>query len=811
MLLDLSPVGVAPQCVRRRVEPSRVCPGGVRARYPIERVGWIWPVSRARSDVRVARFRLSFRSDGRPLRFQFSADQFAYLYLDGHEISRGPDSGPPWFYGFSELELSIAAGEHRLEAAVWCFGDEAPGCRMSVGPGFALAGLEWAQGVVCTGKGAWEAAQVAGFSAERELAQAEVLESGKNGRVDAVAYFSKPPSWGEPVVVEAALGETILGSRYSQRILEPSNQKEMPMRRTGRGRIAAFCEGGLGRAAVPKTALEPAAVAKAAGVLEGRGELLVPPNTRVAIVWDAQDYLTGFPELVVSGGLGARITQIWGESFYDSEDFRAKIKGDRNRIEGKFLPEGFGDEFLPDGGEGRVLRTYWWRCGRYCVVEIATGAQPLRLHRISLLESGHEFDWAGHFQCDQDAKVQPLLGICRRTLEVGTWDTYVDSPYYEQLMYIGDTRLEMLVTYACSRNDEVIERALELLDASRQVWEGVAASRFPSRGRQLIPSFCLLWIQIVLDYGMWRGKPALVRGLLPGCRVTVDRFLERQNSEGLLEGVHGWPYVDWVAGWPRGIPPEGVGGVCALHNLIWLLALEACVQLEAAFGEPELASLQRRRAQRVRSAIRARFWNAERGLLADDRAHASFSQHAQILGILADVLTPEEGLRALSTAENASDCKVPSYVFRFYQFEAMRKLGLAGEILQKLSLWSDMLAKGAVTVWEQLEPTRSDCHAWSAHPLFHVRASVAGIRPGSAGFSTVRIQPQPGALDRISAAVPHASGLIAVDLNRVGEGWEGSIQLPAGLNGSLGFLGQEIPLAGGTQTLRLRPKKVGAG
>ena len=33
--------------------------------------------------------------------------------------------------------------------------------------------------------------------------------------------------------------------------------------------------------------------------------------------------------------------------------------------------------------------------------------------------------------------------------------------------------------------------------------------------------------------------------------------------------------------------------------------------------------------------------------------------------------------------------------------------------------------------------TRSDCHAWGAHPVFHFYATVLGIRPAAPGFRRV--------------------------------------------------------------------------
>ena len=78
-----------------------------------------------------------------------------------------------------------------------------------------------------------------------------------------------------------------------------------------------------------------------------------------------------------------------------------------------------------------------------------------------------------------------------------------------------------------------------------------------------------------------------------------------------------------------------------------------------------------------------------------------------------------------------------------------------------------MLDIGLTTFAERPEPTRSDCHAWSASPNYDLLATVAGIRPAAPGFKKVRISPALGDLNEIKAQMPHPMGMISVGLNRV--------------------------------------------
>ena len=86
---------------------------------------------------------------------------------------------------------------------------------------------------------------------------------------------------------------------------------------------------------------------------------------------------------------------------------------------------------------------------------------------------------------------------------------------------------------------------------------------------------------------------------------------------------------------------------------------------------------------------------------------------------------------------------------------------------------SSMLAMGLTTTPEQPEPTRSDSHAWAAHPNYGLLATVLGVRPAAPGFRRVRVAPHLGTLRHAEGTGPHPDGTIDV---RVGE----SVALPLG-------------------------------
>jgi alpha-L-rhamnosidase len=232
-------------------------------------------------------------------------------------------------------------------------------------------------------------------------------------------------------------------------------------------------------------------------------------------------------------------------------------------------------------------------------------------------------------------------------------------------------------------------------------------------------------------------------------------------------------------------------------------ALERAAELEARIGMRGAAADYIERAEALRAAVRARAWDSARGLFRDAPDTSAYSQQTNVLAVLADAV-PIVAQRAIMERVLADTTLTrSSYYFSFYVLEALRKAGLGDRYIEQLAPWQAMLKLGLTSAPENPEPTRSDTHAWAAHPNYGLLATVLGVRPSSAGFHTVRIAPALGPLRRAEGRVPHPLGDIDVQLVREGQrGLRAEITLPRGLSGVFEWRGQSRPLRDGRQIIR---------
>jgi alpha-L-rhamnosidase len=201
-------------------------------------------------------------------------------------------------------------------------------------------------------------------------------------------------------------------------------------------------------------------------------------------------------------------------------------------------------------------------------------------------------------------------------------------------------------------------------------------------------------------------------------------------------------------------------------------ALVDAAELQQALGEQDRSARESHRAQDVRSGLYEKCWGARRNLLPDNPAHNTFSQQTNVLGVLLDVIPRPDQQRVLQQvmgiARGATSEGIlsSSYYFRFCLARALDHAGMADQYLESLKPWRDLLPLHFSTWPETPGKTRSDSHAWSAHPAYDLLTLVAGIEPASPGFASVRIAPRLGYLREVSAEFPHAQGMIKVRFER---------------------------------------------
>ncbi|WP_321471751.1 alpha-L-rhamnosidase C-terminal domain-containing protein [uncultured Paludibaculum sp.] len=737
---------------------------------------WIFPAGAPPNAYGVYHFRRTFTLDRVPAAFKLhvSGDSRYELFLNGVRISRGPARGDlnHWRYETVDAAAHAVQGRNVLAAVVWNDTPYAAVCQWSNRTAFLLQAGDTEFETVNTGKG-WLCAADPAYAPiplpgnQRDEIAPGYYAIGPMERFDSSKYLW---GWEQPSFDDSTWQPAEVGPNAS-----PRDQTDAPSRWMLVARNIPPME---------DTPIRLARVRKAEGVQppssfpSQRTAITIPANTKATLLLDQDHLTTAFLELEVNGGQGAEIHVRYAEALFQRLRPRA-TKGNRDEVEGKEF-RGYGDVYTADG-QHRVYRPLYWRTWRYMQLTVETKAQPLVIEDVRGVFTSYPF--AVKAKLDTGVPFhQKMLDIGWRTARLCAHETYMDCPYYEQLQYVGDTRIQAMVTLYMTGDPRLVRNAIEIIDSSRTA-EGATLSRAPSVLQQYIPPFSLWWVGMVHDYWWYVDEPTFVRRMLNGVRSVVGWYTSFLRPDGLLGAMPWWNYVDWVATWRGGRPPSEPDVMPATIQLQLLLALRWAEELEAALGSRALAGQHKETAARLHAAIQAKFHDAQRGLYSEDLAHKHFSQHANVLAVLADLpATPAAARELMLKVEPDKSLYKCSVYFRYYLDRAMVKAGLGDRYLDRLGTWEFMVKEG-LTTWAETDSgeTRSDCHAWGSSPNIEFFRTVLGVDSAAPGFSKVRLAPNLGKLTKASGVVPHPKGVIEVSVERVGAGYRWTAKVPAGV------------------------------
>lgn len=717
---------------------------------------WISPEGEKVLDRAVtAVFRLEFELECSPVKAEIklsAADRYR-LYVNGDSVICGPRKGDRFSLYYETVDI----------AGLLKKGFNAVTVRVTSYPAASVSNSQWGPLSVWT-RGLGPMLVLAG-KAELENGVCIELSTGKaqwTAGLDSSFELDNSTGWCV-IQTERFYGERYMGWRENARISLPKA-------------INAFAAGVGAHGEVQPLPLRPRMIPnmfekqdKLFRIIESKSTLKF--NGKMATVeagetafaeLDAGALTTAYFRLKVSGK-GGKITVIYSERYFPKDSSISFCDMKRDDWDNGII-YGYRDEIYP-GSLETVFESGWFRTFRFVRIEAAAKDEPLIIEMPDFIETGYPLDVKASIDF-KDGSIKKLWEMSLLTLRNCMHETYEDCPYYEQMQYEQDTRLQALFTYAVSGDTRLAANAIWDFHCSR-LPNGLLQSRYPSPEIQVIPGFSLYWIFILEEYIIQSGDIGCLKTYMPTVCGILDYFDEHINSDGLVQDLGYWEFGDWVDRWELGVPDAVKNGASSLHNLNYSLALQAAARLADLMGRRGngVAEEYRERSQEINSAVIRLCYDKEKGIIREGKSLEQYSQHTQALAVLSGALSGDNAKRAMRIClmNDSGEILKCSFPWHYTVFRAIEKLGLYKELSPKIwEQYAAVLDRNLTTMPEGKSYERSDCHAWSAGPLYEYTRMILGVKPIGIGWEGIEICPQAVGVSEISGRVPTPKGEVFV-------------------------------------------------
>lgn len=756
--------------------------------------GWIAVPGSSAEGYGVYKFRkdINVATTSRPMRIWITGDNRYKLFINGRIASIGPARSDIRHWNCEEVDIApyLHSGRNTVAAVVWNEGPDHCQANPSYRTGFYVHAVDQSAASLNTGS-QWLCIEDKSYSPAKVVTSGWYI-AGPGERVDMHRHIANwldadadLSGWKQAEIIAKAnfVGQSGIDGTYRGWMLKKS---ELPQRELKVQRLAEVRQA------------ENVKVGK--DFLTGKAPAVIPANTKARIILDNKALTNAYVTVAFSGGDNSRITLGYAEAFYTN----GMEKGNRNDIKGKHF-EGRCDTLISNGRTGQLFTTLYWRTYRYIVIDVTTKDSPLTISDIYGTFTAFPFVRRAGIDTDNQ-ELQQIFNIGWRTARLCAIETYMDCPYYEQMQYFGDSRIQALVSLYMTGDDRLVKEMLQAADWSRTS-DGVTQSRFPSDAEQWIQTYALSYIFSLHDYLMYGKDLDFLRDRLMSERTILDYFHHYQTADGRLKNLPGWNFTDWVfnqPGWKDGTAIPGSDGSNSVLDLQLLYAYQMAADLERKIGLKDYASLYDQRAEQLRRTIYGKYWRAVKGLLSDRSDGDVFSQHANALAILTGTVTGHEALEVARKIESDTTLAPASIYFTFYAHEAMSKAGLADDFTSWLGIWRENVQLG-LTTWAEdsnVKSARSDCHAWGASPNIAMLRTVLGIDSDAPFFKHVSIAPLLGSIKKIGGTVPTPWGDISVSYLVKGNNLDAHVTLPESITGSFSWRGKQYSLHGGENVIK---------
>lgn len=745
---------------------------------------------------------------------KISANSRYKLWINEIPVVSGPCKGDlyEWYYDDVELTPYLKEGENVIYVQVlFCskaeatdmFGESTPIFSVMSPEGghkllFCGQLVDGEQNIITdlnTGMPGWECLTEQGYRLVSDKASRLLGSTLENIRMDHWFYRwrERDSSISYPWK-EAQLYESVVGIRENERcgILHLMNLKKRPIPLLYEKEYTVVLSSDVSHCCNNKRIFIPIVFEKGEGV-KSTSNTSLEIGDGFEYIFDIFAIQNAFLCFYFSGGEGDKIRITYFERFLDSVCIEKRDAWETGGISGI-------SDTIELNGDDFFFEPFWFRTFRYIRISVEGEERTARLQKIIFRRTGYALEEKTSLSFSDEC-FEKVWSISVRTLENCMMDTYMDCPYYEQLQYVMDARLEALYTYALSNDTRLARKALEDFHRSMTP-DGLVQGRYPSVYSQIISTFSFHYIYMISEYYEHTKDEEVIRKYIFDVDRIVYYFTQREE-DGLLGALGYWEFADWQDSWKEteGSPLAVKFGVSSLINLMYAYALEKAAFLHGCLKDTEKRDFYTNHHDRIVAAVVRLCWDEDRGLFREGPNCSEFTQQTQALMVMTGGLPRKKQQELLLNMSDDSTVLSCTFATAYDVLRAFEKAGIYESSYSILNQWMRLPDNQCTCIPEKPYNARSDCHGWGALPIYEFVRMFAGINRDRVGWKRVKICPHLMQIEELRGKVETPNGAIRFVYTKQNGRRTYRIILPPGMEGSFYMYEESYYLKSGENTI----------
>ena len=443
-----------------------------------------------------------------------------------------------------------------------------------------------------------------------------------------------------------------------------------------------------------------------------------------------------------------------------------------------------------------VFKPYVYLGMRY--IQVDNSPNALTTDNVRFITRHYELDPLRSDFSSSDDMLNQVWNLMKRSLILGTHESFVDTPTREKGGFLGDSWSIAVpsMTTMCDRtmNKRIL---LEFLDSQDQYWpDGRLNAVYPNvDGKRDIPDYTQMYLVWVWDYYMQTGDVEFLRENYNRIRKVaeyVDTY--RNSSTGLIHNLAGgggsylYGIIDWPAqmryGYDMNVQSRTVVDAYAYADF------NTIAKIAEVLDSTDDQNKYSQKAMDMKDAINSKLINSQGvyidGLKADQTQSTHVSQQANMFP-LAMGIAPEEYIDSIVQVIKDKRMRSGMVTLRWLP----DALGTADEGYHLVNLytktewdgWAKIISLGGTATWESWDANTNDqsmSHPWGAVGLLGIEEYILGIKPLKPQHELVQIKPIDcmQKLGHAEGTLPTDRGDITVNWTRIDTLFSMSLDLP---------------------------------